>query len=332
MGSYNEFFRAQLAHNDYKGTYQAKGRARTMGEKEGRMVDGSAIFYKNKKYILLEKQVIDLRHIAINRPDMKGESDMFNRVMTRDDIALVLFLENRQTGARLIATNVHIVWDPKLKDVKVVQTAILLEQISKFAEQWANRPPLSEKEKKTYRFEAVDAETGEDGQQIEVPPQEVMPSQEYPNGASIPLVMCGDYNSLPDSGVYELITQGSLSHLHPDLDNRKYGNLTRDGMTHPFAMKSAYNNVGELKFTNYTPNFVGVLDYIFYSTGSLSVRGLLGDIDPGYLERVPGFPNWHFPSDHICLFAELAVKTRKAEKKIVEADFGPSSKKDRHRG
>lgn len=47
--SFNEFFRAELAHNDYKGVFWPKSRARTMAEREAKLVDGCAIFYKNSK-------------------------------------------------------------------------------------------------------------------------------------------------------------------------------------------------------------------------------------------------------------------------------------------
>ena len=46
------------------------------------------------RYILLDKQLIDFANTAINRPDMKGEHDIFNRVMPRDDIGVLAFLEN----------------------------------------------------------------------------------------------------------------------------------------------------------------------------------------------------------------------------------------------
>ena len=49
--SYNEFFRPSLAHNDYKGLYWPRPRVRTMTEKEAKLVDGCAIFYKNSKYV-----------------------------------------------------------------------------------------------------------------------------------------------------------------------------------------------------------------------------------------------------------------------------------------
>ena len=86
---------------------------------------------------MLDKQLIDFANTAINRPDMKGEHDIFNRVMTRDDIATVAFLESRQTGARQMVVNLHLFWDPQFKDVKVVQVAILLEQLNRLSREYA---------------------------------------------------------------------------------------------------------------------------------------------------------------------------------------------------
>ncbi|KAF2144406.1 uncharacterized protein K452DRAFT_222584 [Aplosporella prunicola CBS 121167] len=313
--SYNEYFRASLAHDDYKGVFWPKSRAKTMAEKEARLVDGCATFYKNSKFILLDKQLIEFGNLAINRPDMKGEHDIFNRVMPRDDIAVISFLENRQTGARLMVVNAHIFWDPIFKDVKVVQVAILMGQVQKLAEKYAKWPPCTDKS--LYRYANGDS----DPEPAEAPP-EPAPSMSYAEASQIPLVMCGDFNSTPDSGVYELISHGTLSNSHSDLGVHKYGQFTRDGMNHPFSLKSSYSNIGELSFTNYTPGFTGVIDYIWYSTNALTATGLLGEIDKEYLQRVPGFPNYHFPSDHLALHAEFVFKRAK-EKKIVEADFGP---------
>lgn len=271
----------------------------------------------------MDKQLIDFANTAINRPDMKGEHDIFNRVMPRDDIAVIVFLENRETGSRLIVGNVHVFWNPAFTDVKLVQVAILMESITKFANKWAKHPACTDKV--VYRFTNGDSE---DGTPAEDTTQAPGPSKEYAEGADIPLLLCGDFNSLPDSGIYHLIAQGNLPNSHVDLGSRKYGNFTRDGMSHPFSLKSSYSAIGELAFTNYTPNFQGVLDYIWYSTKSLQVVGLLGDIDQEYLKRVPGFPNYHFPSDHVALFARYIFKTRK-EKKVVEPDFGQGRDRDR---
>ena len=267
------------------------------------------------RFVLLDKQLIDFAATAIQRPDMKGEHNVFNRVMTRDNIAVVTFLENRQTGARMMVANAHIHWDPVYRDVKVVQVAILMEQISKMAETFSKHQPC--KDKSLYRFSEADAD--EESTKMS-PPPEPAPSQEYPNGAAIPLILCGDFNSTQDSGVYELISKGSLAGSHPDLCERTYGNFTRNGMSHPFQLRSAYGSIEELSFTNYTPGFTGVIDYIFYSSNALQVVELLGEVDEDYLQRVPGFPNAHFPSDHLALLAKFAMRQRKDRQKTVEGE------------
>ncbi|KAF2758127.1 glucose-repressible alcohol dehydrogenase-like protein transcriptional effector [Pseudovirgaria hyperparasitica] len=314
--SYNDYFRPNLASNDYKGVFHQKGRARTMGGQDAKSVDGCATFFKNKKYILLDKATINFAQIAINRPDMKGEHDIFNRVMPRDDVALIVFLENRMTGTRLIVANSHHYWNPLYEDVKVVQVAILLDELSKLADKWSKHPPCVDK--KVFSF--ADADADDDVEETQEVPQEPAPSKSYADKTEIPIIMCGDYNSGPESPVYELVSQGSLSPSHRNLVDHKYGDFTKTGISHPFSLRSSYANINELSFTNYTASFTGILDYIWYSTNALQVTGLLGDVDKEYLKRVPGFPNYHFPSDHLALVSEFVVKGKK--KAAVEADFG----------
>lgn len=302
--NYDDFSQKELKSSDYKGVFWPKSRAKTMAEKEARLVDGCATFYKASKYILLDKMLIDFANTAINRPDMKGEHDTFNRVMPRDHIAVAVFLENRMTGSRMIVVNAHIFWDPAFPDVKLVQVAIMMEQISKQADKWSKLAPSKDKSP----FRSLEG-NGEPFEEANAKPG---PSLEYGSGPDIPLIMCGDFNSDTTTGVYELITTGSLTGDHRDVCNRSYGNFTKDGMAHPFKLRSAYTTQEELSFTNYTPNFSGVIDYIWYSHPSLQVRELLGNVDDEYLRRVPGFPNHHFPSDHIALKADFRVTQTRA--------------------
>jgi CCR4-NOT transcription complex subunit 6 len=272
-----------------------------------------------RRYILLDKQVIEYSQAAINRPDMKGHHDVYNRVMPRDNIAVISFFENRLSGARLIVVNAHLHWDHEYKDVKVVQVAVLLEQIEKLAETYRSWPPLKEAEKKLFRYANGDSN---DDDVPEREPASPKPSMSYSDYLDIPLILCGDFNSLPHSGPYELISQGKLAPTHEDLENRNYGSFTREGIVHPFLFESSYGKINELPFTNYVSNFMGVVDYIWYAKNSLGVRGLLGQVDPEYIARVPGFPNVHFPSDHLAMMAEFAVKRR------VAPPTGASSSKD----
>lgn len=313
QGSYNDFFREQLAYNGYKGVYWPRGRAMGMQEDDARSVDGCATFFKGTKYILLDKQVINFGQTAVRRPDAKGQDDIYNRLWQKDHIAVVIFLENRQTGARFMVVNAHLYWDPAFKDVKLIQTAILMEELTRLSGNYAKWPACTDKT--AFRF--AEAESGSE----DAPVVEPAPSMEYSSGDQIPFLMCGDFNSSPGSAAYALIANGELPKRHPDLGERLYGNLSSIGMTHPFQLKSAYGSMGELSFTNYTPDFKDILDYIWYSSNTLRVSALLGEVDADYLGRVPGFPNFHFPSDHVALFAEFTIKGKKG--KVVEADFGP---------
>ena len=322
--AFKEDLSPELAQMDYKGVHWPKSRARTMSEKDAQTVDGCAIFYKQSKFILLDKQLIEFATIAINRPDMKNQHDVFNRVMPKDNIAVICFFESRLTGARVILVNVHLTWDSALADVKVIQTGILMEHVTKLAEKYARWPAVKDKK-------MIMIPTSDDAEAR--PPQaEPGPSQEYRTNTEIPLLVCGDFNSTEDSSVYELMAMGRVPPDHLELTNYHYGSFTRDGIEHPFSLRDAYAHIKgtaeELPFTNYTPGFADVIDYIWYSTNSLEVVDLLGPPDAGYLKRMPAFPNWHFPADHIQIMTEFVIKGRKDKKHAPEReqpDFGSGS-------
>ena len=313
--SFDDQFRPTLAQKDYRGVFFPKVNARTMRPDEARKLDGCAILFKNDKFILLDKHWLDIQNAAMNRQDMKREEDLFNRVTNKYNMATVVFLEDRQSGCRIIVANTHLHWDPGFADVKIIQTALILEEVAKLAETWSRHPAC--KDKQVFRFSKAEDDSPKDQ-----PVLELSPSQEYPTGTSIPLLICGDFNSTKESGVYDLLSNGTLAPDHPELKDYRYGTYTKEGMAHPFQLKSAYSSIGELLFTNYTPGFVGVLDYIWYSANSFQVLELLGDVDAEYLKRVPGFPNVHYPSDHLALMAKFAVKQKKDRQKPGEAD-GP---------
>jgi CCR4-NOT transcription complex subunit 6 len=311
--AFQNFLSPELAADDYKGIHWPRPKASMMAEKEALAVDGCAIFWKATKYLCLDKQLINFSSLAINRPDMKKESDIFNRVMPKDNIAVIAFLESRETGARIIVANAHLAWEAYLADVKVIQTAILMEQLTKLAEKYARWPACKLQDKKMIQLPP--SVTGEDAAEKRKELPDPAPSQEYRSNTEIPTLICGDYNSTRDSGPYRLLSQGSLPADHEDLQGHKYGVFTRDGIEHPFSLRSAYlpldKTPDELPFTNYTPGFTDVIDYIWYTTNTLEVVELLGPPDMSHLKRVPGFPNYHFPADHIQIMAELVIKARK---------------------
>lgn len=293
---YENFFMKHLEPRGYDGVFWPKSRYKNLSESDRQHVDGCATFFKQTKYQLVEKHLLEFQSIAIQRSDFKKTDDVFNRVFRRDDIATVCLLENKRSGSRLVVANTHIYWDPNFSDVKLLQVALLTEEIEKISNHFAKYPPRL-------------PEHCEGGASTE-------PAPIYSDGTKIPTVIAGDFNSVPQSGVYEFLTNGSLKGDHPDWMNHSYGRYTEEGIRHKLSLRSAYAGTcntpdGELPLTNYIPSFSGTLDYVWYSVGSLEVTAVLGEIDQGYLEKVVGFPNALYPSDHICIVSEFRVKPQR---------------------
>jgi CCR4-NOT transcription complex subunit 6 len=260
------------------------------------------------RYQLVEKQLIEFSAVAMQRQDFKKTDDMFNRVLGKDHIAVICLLEDKQTKTRIIVANAHIHWDPAYCDVKLVQVALLVDEIEKIANNFAKYPPppttapIHAQASATDEADSNGAPAGEPSTSSQ-PSGSARPPPTYSDGTKIPVIICGDFNSVPTSGLYEFLSTGSLPPNHPDFLSHTYGRYTADGLRHRLGLKNAYAapGVGELPLTNYTPSFQGVIDYVWYSGANLSLNGVLGEVDKGYLEKVVGFPNAHFPSEYVYL-------------------------------
>lgn len=205
--------------------------------------------------------MIEYNQKALQRSDFKS-ADIYNRVMNKDNIAVLSLLEDVVTQQRVLVANTHLHWDPLFADVKLVQIGVMMEEIQKLANRHLNEGSIT-----------------------------------YGHCSKLPTIICGDFNSAPDSGVYEFLSKGSVAHDHEDFGDHSYGVYTTEGLSHPYTLKSSYGTTQELSFTNFTPEFKGILDYIFYTTNTLEVTSVLGNIDNEYLSKVIGFPNAHFPSE-----------------------------------
>ncbi|KAK7053254.1 Glucose-repressible alcohol dehydrogenase transcriptional effector [Paramarasmius palmivorus] len=265
--AYENFFVPGLGKEDYEGVY-CPAWAKTMGAEKIRPTDGCAVFFRKNRYRLLEKKFIEYTDLAQQRQDLKTSNDVRERLLSRGNIAVLCLLESLTTGKHILLVNTHIFWDPKFKDVKLVQVGLLTEEIARMR-----------------------------------------------NAGSLdtPVILCGDFNSLPDSGVYEFLSSGSVPKDHPDFMNCSYGRFTSEGMNHDLGIRSANATDGKERFpwTHYVAHFNGVLDYIWYSSAHLEINTILGEADSDYIERekVVGLPNAHFPSDHIAILGEFSTKT-----------------------
>ncbi|XP_077860443.1 CCR4-NOT transcription complex subunit 6 isoform X2 [Macaca mulatta] len=295
---YYSFFLVELKERGYNGFFSPKSRARTMSEQERKHVDGCAIFFKTEKFTLVQKHTVEFNQLAM--ANSEGSEAMLNRVMTKDNIGVAVLLELRKESIEMpsgkphlgtekqliLVANAHMHWDPEYSDVKLVQTMMFLSEVKN----------IIDKASRNLKSSVL----GEFG--------------------TIPLVLCADLNSLPDSGVVEYLSTGGVETNHKDFKELRYNesltnfschgkNGTTNGrITHGFKLKSAYES-GLMPYTNYTFDFKGIIDYIFYSKPQLNTLGILGPLDHHWLveNNISGCPHPLIPSDHFSLFAQLEL-------------------------
>lgn len=152
-------------------------------------------------------------------------------------------------------------------------------------------------------------------------------------GDPLPLILAGDFNALPSSAIYQLITTGSVKSMHPDTviprelaqAGMKMPNFEPDttqqlqskaALNHPLELSSAYRRVlgAEPDFTNVEgasslgrAPFIGTLDYIFH-TGQLQPLQVLRLPSLSLIQKEGNLPSSRFASDHLPLVAIFAMK------------------------
>lgn len=324
-----QFFLPELRQFDYDGIFSPKSRAKTMGENDKKHVDGCAIFFKTSRFSIVKDYLVEFNQIAMATAE--GSEDMLNRVMTKDNIGLAALLEVKQDDSNsdlvmsnpsskspngketaalasssnpstsnsssaslvsgsnkqlLLVCTAHIHWDPDYCDVKLIQTLMFTNEIKQICEQ------------------AI---------------KEFRPNQQ-PNDASnaIPVVICADLNSLPESGVIEYLRTGKILANHNDFKDLGYDSCLQkintsdkpSELSHNLKLDCAYDK-DIMPYTNYTFDFKGMIDYIFYSRQLMRTVGLLGPLDMDWIKsnRIVGFPHPHVPSDHLPLMVELELIT-----------------------
>uniref|UniRef100_A0A673WA39 poly(A)-specific ribonuclease n=1 Tax=Salmo trutta TaxID=8032 RepID=A0A673WA39_SALTR len=293
---YHALFLETLKERGYDGYFCPKSRAKLVSEQERKHVDGCAVFFKTEKFTLVQKHTVEFNQVAM--ANSEGSEVMLNRVMTKDNIGVAVLLEvNKdiltpcvcssglkplQEKQLILVANAHMHWDPEFCDVKLIQTMMFLSELKSITERHLSS---------------------------------VGTGSPTSDPAPIPIVLCADLNSLPDSGVVEYLSNGGVAENHKDFRELRYNealtNFSCQGngsITHSFQLKSAYQD-SLMSYTNYTYDFKGIIDYIFFSKTHMSVAGLLGPLESQWLtdNNITGCPHPHIPSDHFSLLAQLEL-------------------------
>uniref|UniRef100_A0A2P2M914 poly(A)-specific ribonuclease n=1 Tax=Rhizophora mucronata TaxID=61149 RepID=A0A2P2M914_RHIMU len=291
---YEEFFAPELDKHGYQALYKRK----TMEVYSGNShtVDGCATFFRRDRFSHVKKYEVEFNKAAQSLTDAVVPSAQRKTALSRlvkDNVALIVVLEakfsnqgpdNPAKRQLLCVANTHVNVRQELKDVKLWQVLTLLKGLEKIAA-----------------------------------------------SADIPMLVCGDFNSVPGSAPHALLAMGKVDPLHPDLVVDPLGILRpHSKLTHQLPLVSAYSSFARARvglgleqqrrrmdrttneplFTHCTRDFIGTLDYIFYTADSLSVESLLELLDEESLRKDTALPSPEWSSDHVALLAEFRCKPR----------------------
>ncbi|PWA45488.1 carbon catabolite repressor protein 4-like protein 2 [Artemisia annua] len=291
---FDEFFAPELDKHGYQALYKKK----TAEVFNGSImtIDGCATFFRRDRFSHVKKYEVEFNKAAQSLTDALVPSAQKKTALNRlvkDNVALIVVLEAKfsnhgvdNLGKRQLVcvANTHVNVQQDLKDVKLWQVHTLLKGLEKIAA-----------------------------------------------SADIPMLVCGDFNSVPGSAPHALLAIGKVDPMHPDLAVDPLGILRpATKLTHTLPLVSAYSsfarigaNLGyeqqkrrvdpatnEPLFTNCTRDFIGTLDYIFYSADTLTVESLLELLEEDSLRKDTALPSPEWSSDHIALLAEFRCKPR----------------------
>lgn len=118
-----------------------------------------------------------------------------------------------------------------------------------------------------------------------------------------PLIFCGDFNSHPDSGVFQLLSEALVPLQHADWSS--LGPEESCSMELLSALPPLLSAYGQPAYTNYVGGFHGCLDYIFIQPDSMQVEQVIPLPSHQEVTTYEALPSVAHPSDHIALICDL---------------------------
>jgi len=267
---FDAFFRPQLSKHGYDGIFKRKTRDGGSDLAGNAMIDGCATFFKRDRFALMEQYGIEYNQAAQQHT---ANRQQLRRLM-RGNIALVLVLEELPPPS---TTSGQPPRRHRKRHLCVTNTHIFWDPEYPDVKLWQTWILCQELEKL------------------------VLPR-------NLPLVLCGDFNSMVESSVYELLATERVEQgedvFGPTGDPLRLLPPPPQ-VSHRLPLLSAYATVGEPKFTNYTAGFIGVLDYVWFTRTHLRCVACLDIDDESLLRQHTALPSPIYPSDHIALVTIL---------------------------
>merc|ERR1719291_1119780 len=115
--------------------------------------------------------------------------------------------------------------------------------------------------------------------------------------------------------------RGTVRSDHEDLRTDPCGLFKQFSLEHSLSLATAYEtcNGAEAQYTNYTEDFKGTLDYIWFSSSTLAVLAISQVDEESQLTQETALPSSTRPSDHVSLVATFMFRDTPPEPAVSES-------------
>ncbi|XBA46850.1 hypothetical protein SBP28_001308 [Candidozyma auris] len=272
---YQHEWRKNFPVKNYESVYFRKPQPAYWGTRPPEFMDGVAIFINKDRFDLLKSHKVNFGHYVSTHTDrFQITEDMKSRLIPRNTVAVLVKLRDKLTKKILYVTNTHLYWSPAFNDVKLMQTKLLLNELSRFTEECDEENPC------------------------------ILMCGDFNSTPT------SSVYKLLSRGIVRLSSEKDLADYYygEKLDGESISN---DVLHNQFSLVPAYGPLlddsfsEKLDFTSYTKSLTAVLDHIWFSKSNLAATKVLGKVDESYSMNAAGFPDRQFPSDHIPLISEI---------------------------
>ncbi|CAG9099590.1 unnamed protein product [Plutella xylostella] len=239
--------------------------------KKGKQVaEGLGCFYRRDRFSLISEHQIVLSEVIKSEPcfksiweSIKDNAALLERLLDRSTASSCTILQSADNPEQIVVVgNTHLYFHPDADHIRLLQGGMFIY--------W-----LRDIVKKT--------------------------KEQFPN-KTVSLILCGDFNSVPSCGIYQLYTTGLAPSDLPDWKSNESEAVTNLTLQQDIGLSSA---CGTPQYTNFTAGFADCLDYIFYDNQNLTVDQVIPFPTVEELQAHTALPSIVFPSDHIALIADL---------------------------
>lgn len=291
--TYKPFFRFV---GNYTGIFDRKG---------GSVAEGEATFFRDDKFVLVDthkallSNLIDTNgiedkpsyfiHSSVDSTEAQeclsrlnnirkaifAKPELKKRFCDRNTIIQASLLKFKETqNDYLLVANTHLYFAPDADHIRLLQGSVCVKYL--------------EYVKEYYRDHYFRNTTGD---------QCCKPN--------IYTMFAGDLNSTPECGLFKLLTQGKIDGDLPDWSSAgEEESVPNLEVSTNLRFSSAYQNID---YTNYTPEFNGCLDYIYYENDYIHCKSTVPLPDHKDITAIGGIPSDVFPSDHLALIADFEI-------------------------